>query len=56
MVVELVYDPVIAQENSGRPFGVGTIRPIQLSSRNVGETLIRGRARLITNQRTASTS
>lgn len=41
--IELEYDAVIAQENSGRPFGVVSIRPIQLSQRNVLEVLYKGR-------------
>jgi ATP-dependent Lon protease len=41
--LELEYDSAIAQENSGRPFGITNIRPIQLSQRNVLDTLYRGR-------------
>lgn len=41
--IELEYDAAIAQENNGRPFGIGNIRPIQLSQRNVLETLYKGR-------------
>jgi len=41
--IELEYDAVIAQENSGRPFGVVSIRPIQLSQRNVLDVLYKGR-------------
>ena len=41
--VELEYDAAIAQENSGRPFGVANIRPIQLSQRNVLDILYKGR-------------
>jgi len=41
--IELEYDSAIAQENNGRPFGVASIRPIQLSQRNVLETLYKGR-------------
>jgi ATP-dependent Lon protease len=41
--VELEYDAAIAQENSGRPFGINTIRPIQLSQRNVLDILNHGR-------------
>ena len=33
--ITLVYDPVIAQEKNGRPFGIEAIREIQLSSRDV---------------------
>lgn len=41
--IELEYDAIIAQENNGRPFGVKNIRPIQLSQRNVLDTLYKGR-------------
>jgi len=41
--IELEYDAVIAQENSGRPFGIVSLRPIQLSQRNVLEVLYKGR-------------
>ncbi len=41
--VELSYDATIAQENSGRPFGIESLREIQLSKRDVLETLVRGR-------------
>lgn len=41
--IELEYDAAIAQENNGRPFGISSIRPIQLSQRNVLEVLYKGR-------------
>ena len=41
--IELEYDPAIAEENSGRPFGIKGIRPIQLSQRNVLDVLYKGR-------------
>jgi ATP-dependent Lon protease len=41
--IELEYDAAIAQENSGRPFGVSSIRPIQLSNRNVLDIFYKGR-------------
>ncbi len=41
--VTLVYDAAIAQEKSGRPFGVEAIRPIQLSKREVLNSLAQGR-------------
>ena len=41
--IELVYDATIAQEQSGRPFGVESIREIQLSKRDVLDALYRGR-------------
>ncbi len=41
--VTLTYDATIAQENNGRPFGVESLRPIQLSKREVLDVLVRGR-------------
>ena len=41
--IELSYDAAIAQEFSGRPFGVESLRPIQLSKRDVLDTLFQGR-------------
>jgi ATP-dependent Lon protease len=41
--IELEYDAAIAQENGGRPFGVKSLRPIQLSQRNVLDILYQGR-------------
>ena len=41
--IELEYDAAIAQENSGRPFGIKSIRPIQLSNRKVLDVLFKGR-------------
>jgi ATP-dependent Lon protease len=41
--VELVYDATIAEEQSGRPFGVESIREIQLSKRDVLDAFNRGR-------------
>lgn len=41
--IELEYDAAIAQENNGRPFGIGNLRPIQLSQRNVLDLLYKGR-------------
>lgn len=41
--IEVEYDPSIAEESQGRPFGVINIRPIQLSSRDVLEELYKGR-------------
>jgi ATP-dependent Lon protease len=41
--VELTYDPTIAQERNGRPFGVESLREIQISKREVLPTLYRGR-------------
>ena len=41
--IELTYDPTIAQESKGRPFGVASLREIQISKRDVLDTLCRGR-------------
>ncbi len=41
--VTLSYDAAIAQENNGRPFGIAALREIQLSNRNVLDTLARAR-------------
>ena len=41
--IELEYDTAIAEENNGRPFGVSSLRPIQLSKRNVLEVLYQAR-------------
>lgn len=40
----VTYDAAIAQENSGRPFGIESLREIQLSTRDVLDTL--GNARI----------
>ena len=42
--IELEYDAAIAAQKSGRPFGLRSLRPIQLSKRGVLEDLARGRA------------
>ncbi len=41
--ITLEYDAAIAQEKNGRPFGIASLRPIQLSKRNAFEDLARGR-------------
>ena len=41
--IEIEYDAAIAQENNGRPFGIESLRPIQLSQRNVLDILKKGR-------------
>lgn len=41
--VEVTYDPTIAQERNGRPFGVESLREIQISKRDVLPALYRGR-------------
>lgn len=46
--VALVYDPGIALENRGRPFGIESIRPIQMSQRDVLDTLAKARKEITT--------
>lgn len=42
--IDLSYDPSIAEERNGRPFGIESLREIQLSRRDALDTLARGRA------------
>src|SRR4051812_553749 len=48
--VELAYDPTIAQEKNGRPFGLDSLREIQLSKREVLPTLYKGREAFATEE------
>jgi ATP-dependent Lon protease len=48
--VELAYDPTIAQEKNGRPFGIDALREIQLSKREVLPSLYRGREAFATEE------
>jgi ATP-dependent Lon protease len=48
--VELAYDGTIAQEKGGNPFGVESLRAIQLSKLSVIETLIEGRKQMNTDE------
>ncbi|WP_029450762.1 protease Lon-related BREX system protein BrxL [Clostridium algidicarnis] len=48
--ISLVYDAAIAQENKGRPFGVESIRAIQMSQRNVLESLSQARKQFTTDE------
>lgn len=41
--VELAYDATIAQEKNGRPFGIDSLREIQLAKRDVLPSLYQGR-------------
>jgi ATP-dependent Lon protease len=41
--VTLEYDPVVAQEKTGRPFRVAALRPIQMSNPRVLDALAEGR-------------
>ena len=42
--IDLAYDPTIAEEKNGKPFGIESLREIQLSRRDVLDTLAQGRA------------
>ena len=48
--VNLVYDATIAQESNGRPFGVESLREIQLSKRDVLDAMARGRELFTTEE------
>jgi ATP-dependent Lon protease len=48
--IDLGYDPTIAEEKSGRPFGLESLREIQLSKHDVLEALGRGRAQFSFDQ------
>jgi ATP-dependent Lon protease len=48
--VEVAYDPTIAQEKNGRPFGIDSLREIQLSKREVLPALYRGRDAFATEE------
>jgi ATP-dependent Lon protease len=48
--VDLEYDPAIAGESSGRPFGISALRPIQLSTRSALDDLASERERFTTQQ------
>jgi ATP-dependent Lon protease len=41
--LDLTYDPTIAEERHGRPFGIDSLREIQISKRDVLPGLYRGR-------------
>lgn len=48
--ITLAYDPVIAQEQNGRPFGVESLREIQLSKRDVLDVLAAARPSFSTGE------
>ena len=48
--VTLEYDATIAQEKGGRPFGIAGLRAIQLSKRDVLDSLSAGRKQLTTEE------
>ena len=41
--IALEYDPLVAQEKQGRPFRIGSLRPIQMSKPDVLDVLVKGR-------------
>jgi ATP-dependent Lon protease len=48
--IQLEYDATVAQEKGGKPFGIVSLRPIQLSKRGVLDDLARGREKFTTEQ------
>ena len=48
--IDLEYDAMIAEQKNGRPFGVASLRPIQLSTKNALSTLAEGRSRFSTEE------
>lgn len=48
--LEVEYDSVIAQEGKGYPFGIASLRPIQLSTRDTLERLSKGRESFTTEE------
>src|ERR1035437_9581893 len=48
--VTLTYDAAIAEEQHGRPFGIESLRAIQLSKSDVLVTLMKGRERFTTSE------
>ena len=48
--ISLNYDAVVAQESNGRPFGVESLREIQLSKRDVLEELAEARTSFTTDE------
>src|SRR3546814_9452863 len=51
--VTLGYDASIAQEKGGRPFGVDSLRAIQLSKREVLDVLAKGREQFRSEEHTS---
>lgn len=48
--ITLEYDPMVAQEQSGRPFRIAALRPIQMSSPNVLDVLAKARHNFTTEE------
>jgi predicted ATP-dependent Lon-type protease len=48
--ITLEYDAAIAQEKNGKPFGITSLRPIQLSKKGALEEMARGRQEFTTEE------
>lgn len=48
--ITLIYDPAMASENKGRPFGIANLREIQLSKRDVLDVLAKARKNFTTEE------
>jgi ATP-dependent Lon protease len=48
--IELEYDAAITEEAKGRPFGIVSLRPIQLSRRDIVDVVARGRRAFTSRQ------
>jgi ATP-dependent Lon protease len=48
--IDLEYDALIAEQKNGRPFGIPSLRPIQMSTRDALERLAEGRKSFTTDQ------
>ena len=48
--LEITYDATVAEEKGGRPFGIESLRPIQLSKRGMLDDLASGRKAFTTEQ------
>ena len=48
--VVLEYDPVVALEEKGQPFGIASLRPVQMSDPNVLDVLAQGRRAFATDE------
>jgi len=48
--IDLEYDAMIAEQKNGRPFGVVSLRPIQMSTRDALKRLAEGRRQFTTEQ------
>lgn len=48
--IALTYDAAIAQENRGRPFGINSLREIQLSKRDILDVLVKARSNFSTEE------